>query len=135
MEKQQSHQPLLRLPLPNYFKKIGIGTILTVIIVSIFNPEAFKYSNQLSGQLLIAFLSLGLLLYGGAKEKIEDELIAKTRMKSMAYAFIIGAITQIINPIIMYISHNQINDMPGKLIIPEMLIMYLIFFHHNKKSM
>jgi hypothetical protein len=136
MEKQRHHRPLLRLPLPNYFKKIGIGTILIVIIVSILNPEAFKYSKNLSGQLLISFFSLGLLLYGGAKEKIEDELIAKTRMQSMAYAFIIGAISVIINPIVMYILQNQVGDyLPSKVMIPVMLIGYIIFFHNGKKNM
>ena len=132
----------LQLPLPNYFKKIGIGIILFAVIVSIpfticlfkYNPEAFE-NYKLIGMLLIDITAIGLLLYVGAKEKVEDELIAKIRTQSMAYAFIISFIVIIIYPYYSYFIHNQIEDAQGKVIILVMPILYIIIFRHNKKNM
>jgi len=141
MENQQKHQPQLRL-LPNYFKKIGIGTMLFAIIVSIpfaiwvkkFNPEAFENYKQIYGILFMDIIYIGFLLYAGAKEKVEDELIVKIRSQSLASAFIFGIVWIITKPIIHYMLQNEIVDLHSQDVILPMLIMYIILFHFNNKN-
>jgi hypothetical protein len=143
MKTLQQHQPGPRPPFPNYFKKIGIGTVLFVIIVLIpvticlktYNPEAFENHKQLFGILFIDIICLGFLLYAGAKEKVEDELIIKVRLQSMALAFLFGVIWTMTQPVIQYILNNKIMNMQGQNIILFMLIMYVVFFNSSKKNM
>jgi hypothetical protein len=138
LQQNQPGQP----PFPNYFKKIGAGTVLFTIAVlmpaSIWlkksNPEAFENDKQLFGILFIDIIYIGFLLYVGAKEKIEDELIVKIRLQSLALAFIMGILHAIIQPIFHYNLNNQFENSQNVNIILFMLIFYTIFFHFSKKN-
>src|ERR1035437_6618047 len=105
MEKQRHHQPQLRL-LPHYFKKIGRGIILLVIIIliicSYFKVE-FKNYNPIIATVLLDLITIGGLLYTFAKDKIEDELLNLIRLQSVAYAFIFSVLYVVILPLIAYL--------------------------------
>jgi len=143
MKTQQQHQLGPRPPFPNYFKKIGIGTILSLIFVLTpiiiflkkYNPEAAENYKQLFAILGMDIILIGFLLYSGAKEKVEDELIAKVRLQSMALSFLFGVIWTIINPIVQYIQNNKIVNPQGQNVILFMLIIYVVLFNRFKKNM
>jgi hypothetical protein len=143
MKAQQQHQPGPRPPFPNYFKKIGIGIILFVLFglipitlyLKTYNPQSIENYKQLFGILFIDITCIGFLLYAGAKEKVEDELIVKVRLQSMALAFLFGVIWTIIQPVIHYILNNKFVNLQSQNVILFMLIIYVVLFNSFKKNM
>jgi hypothetical protein len=143
MKTQQQYYPGPQPPFPNYFKKIGIGTVLSLIFVLTpiiiflkrYNPEAAENYKQLFAIIGMDIILIGFLLYAGAKEKVEDELISKVRLQSMALAFLFGVIWTIIHPVVQYILNNKIVNLQGQNVILFMLIIYVVLFNRFKKDM
>ena len=86
--------------IPNIFKKIGLILVLFSFVLLIVNKVAFD--NEIYRLVIKYVLLLGMFLMAIAKEKIEDELIAKMRMQSFALAFITGVILSLAMPYIDY---------------------------------
>ena len=128
--------------LPNYFKKIGIGIVLFAIIVFIpfikwfkkFSPEDFENYQVIFKIIFKDVIYIGFLLFALAKEKVEDELIVKIRLQSLASAFIFGIVWVITKPIFHYMLQNEIEDLHSQDVIMPMLIVYIILFHFSKKN-
>jgi len=141
IEEEKIMKKKLQPGFPNYFRKIGIGTILFGIIVLIpltiwlkkSNPEAFENYKHLPKIIITDFIYIGFILYHGAKEKVEDELITKIRLTSLAITFYLAVMMVILHPVIQYILHNQIEEYKDDILF-YMLFMYTIIFHFSKKN-
>lgn len=138
MKKQSHHRPQFRL-LPNYFKKIGLGTILLVIFcafycVKIREQVSEEYANILA-TVFIDFIIIGLLLLALAREKIEDELLMLIRLESMANAFIFSVLYVVVVPLLKYISFNYVVDMKGVHLIVMTLVVYNSIFMYKRIRM
>jgi hypothetical protein len=139
--KRQNPKGLLP-PFPNYFKKIGAGTVLFTVAVlmpaSIWlkdvNPAVFENYKSLFRILFIDLIYIGFLLYIGSREKIEDELIVKIRLNSLAFAFIMGILWVIMQPVINFILSKQMENIPDQGIVLFMLVFYTIIFHFSKRN-
>lgn len=134
----EKYQPQLRL-LPNYFKKIGLGIILLVILCALY---CIKYREQVSEQytnilatVFIDFIIIGLLLFALARERIDDELLMLIRLQSMAYAFIFSVLYVVIPPLLGYIISNHIVDMKGLHLILMTLVVYNSIFTFKRIRM
>ncbi len=89
----------LRL-LPNYFKKIAWGIIISSFI---FQKVAISYNLSIDWSISTKILEIGiltgLLLLMITKNKVEDELISKIRLQAFASSFIFSIICFIISSV------------------------------------
>ena len=137
MQKRQNQFRLF----PNYFKKIGVGIILSQALILITGVIFFKDSklykdfSPLIQLISVDIFIVGLLLYSLAMDKVEDELILLLRMKSLAFAFIFGALYVIIQPLVNLFFAGQIPDVKSQQVVLSMLLIYLVIFIYKKKKM
>ena len=132
-------EKLLKLKLPNYYKKIGWGGFVISMIVLIGtkfidpDPEVFK-------EILKKTSLLFLLMVVLSKEKIEDEFIAQIRAQSFSFAFLFGVLMTLFLPFFNWIVLKLFK--PEKAILENlgdfqilwvMFLMYLLFFNTSKK--
>lgn len=135
MEKQQHHQPPLRL-LPHSFKYIGRGVILLgIIIMSITHKVDFGKYNIVRAKVLLDLLFIGSLLCAFAKEKIEDELLMLIRLQSAAYTFIIVVLYAMLMPIVVFMTKGRDFDVEGLQVILISLLAYSSIFEFKKRRM
>jgi cytochrome bd-type quinol oxidase subunit 2 len=114
--------------LPNYFKKIGGGFILLAIVAPIvINLSEFHFadsSKEIARTIVFDLFILGLLLVTLSKDKVEDEMTLALKLKSMAGAFVFGAVFTLVYPFLGLIFNE-----PLKLISSTQLIMTILFVH------
>ena len=101
--ERRSLEKMKKYQLPNKFKKIGIGIIVFSIVAIITNKLSIN-NTDLTLTAKYGIL-LGLLVISISKEKIEDELITNLRMQSYAFAFIVGVVITLTNPLFSYIAN------------------------------
>lgn len=130
---------LINFKLPNYWKKIGWGILalsFALILVSRYiDVNQFIFKSILKNTALV-----GLLIVTISKEKIEDELIENLRSKAFSFAFIIGVIYVLVQPLINYLAllllkpeKANLEDLDDFQILWFMLIVYLFAFWLLKK--
>ncbi len=101
--ERRSLEKMKKYQLPNKFKKIGIGIIVFSIVAIITNKLSI---DNIDLTLTAKYgILLGLLVVSISKEKIEDELITNLRMQSYAFAFIVGVVITLTNPLFSYIAN------------------------------
>jgi hypothetical protein len=132
----KNNQTTLNL-LPNYFKKIGIGIVLTTLLIALTRFIGFK--NFIDGKnlfLVVGFdmIIIGTLLYGLAKDKIEDELTFLLRTRAMAAAFIFGTMYAMVQPIIKIFFPNLL-ELSVQQLVFNMLLFFLLMFTYQKRKM
>ncbi|MCB0464386.1 MAG: hypothetical protein KDC78_01750 [Aequorivita sp.] len=93
---------LINFKLPNYCKKIGWG-ILLVSLLLILVTKLLDGNFDLLKNILKKAMLLGLLIVTISREKIEDEFIENLRGKSFSFAFIVGVVFVLVQPVINYI--------------------------------
>jgi hypothetical protein len=83
---------------------------------------------------------IGLLITSISKEKIEDELVAKLRMQSYTFAFVMGVVYAIALPLIDYLFETvlgkesaAVKDMGDFTILWMLLFVQVFFFHYLKR--
>jgi hypothetical protein len=135
MERFQKIIPLF----PNHFKKIGLGIILAGILTGItrklfFNEARFFIENKHVIK-IVAFdiLLLGLLFYGFAKEKVEDERTFQLRLESLAFGFYFGAGQVILDPLISPLFGKAAIFQSGDKVLFMMLFFYIMTFLGKKR--
>jgi hypothetical protein len=134
MERQRHHQPLLRM-LPHYFKFIGSGVaVLSFIICLIYKVDFGNYSS-IREKVLIDMINIGCLLICFAKEKIEDELLILTRLKSAAYTLIISVLYIMIYPLYIYIHDGRDFKVSNLAFVMFSLVIYTMIFDYKKRRM
>lgn len=106
--ERKSLEKLKKLQLPNYFKKVGYILFILSFIVLLTNQFIIE---ELIVTLIAKYgMLIGMLIYSVSKEKIEDELIVKLRSQSYTFAFIIGVIYTLIQPVVNYLFDFIIDD-------------------------
>lgn len=101
--ERRSLEKMKKYQLPNKFKKIGIGIIVLSVATIITNKLSI---DNIDLTLTAKYgILLGLLVVSISKEKIEDELITNLRMQSYAFAFIVGVVITLTNPLFSYIAN------------------------------
>ena len=87
--------------LPNSFKRIGIAVIVLAFLSLILNKMTL---NMEEWRMAAKYgMLIGMLMISISKEKIEDELVEKLRMRSYTFSFIAGVSLSLVQPFINYL--------------------------------
>jgi hypothetical protein len=127
-----------KLQLPYALKKIGFGIFIIFFITMFVNAFLINDSDlKLAAKHGVL---IGLLITSISKEKIEDELVAKLRMQSYTFAFIMGVVYAIALPLIDYLFETvlgkesaAVKDMGDFTILWMLLFVQVFFFHYLKR--
>lgn len=134
----QNYRKVLPL-LPNYFKKIGIGFILLLFLLAgtrkafLSEMDFFIVHKAIIKTVFDDLLILGLVLYGFAREKLEDERMFQLRLESLAFAFYFGASQVILMPLINPLFGDPLAFESGFHTIFMMLFFYILIFLGKKQ--
>lgn len=127
MNKNQND---LRL-LPTPFKKVALGIMLLSVL---FVVLSLSYTLIINKMIVITISKTGilisLLIFALTKNKIEDELTSRIRLKAFAGSFIFGVGYAIGEPFLnLLLKGNLISDkgVTGHLIL--MFLFYFMFFY------
>lgn len=130
---------LVNFKLPNYWKKIG----WVLLIISLVLVLAIKFMDgnfDVLKSILEKAMLIGLLIITISREKIEDEFIQALRSKSFSFAFIVGVIFVLIQPLVNYIvlllfkpEKLIFQDLGDFMILWFLLIVYLTTFWSLKR--
>ena len=122
---------------PNYFKKIGVGIILFLIITSVVlhysKPLTLLPYKETIKQIFRSSFIIGLLLIACARDKFEDEMTGFIRLKALALSFFWAVLYTVIYPIFNFL-FNDTQILTAENVVVSMLIGYLIMFYIQKKS-
>lgn len=129
----------MHLQLPNVYKKIGIAVFIVSMAILVSTKfisvevDAFKPFLR---QLVIA----SMLIIAISKEKIEDEMIMKIRLRAFSISFIWTVIYALVQPYINYgvaslLSSDKaiFEEFGAFIILWFMLTIYLLYFHVMKR--
>lgn len=77
-----------RKGLPNYFKKVGIVVfVLSFPLIFLLKELGVELEKELFMRTFFSITLIAGFLFIGSREKIEDEMIEKIRMTSLASSF------------------------------------------------
>lgn len=89
--------------LPHWFKWVGLGIAGGILLVTIMS-KVLALPFVMGKDMLTSVVYIGLLLVVLAKERVEDELLMRIRLKAYAASFIYGVCYVVMDPIINGIS-------------------------------
>ena len=123
----RADRPLLLLP--NYFKTIGVVSVITLIIVLALIksfPDLISSMNlQYVRPWLKSLLMFSLFVIAVSLEKKEDERIAHLRARILAGSFSIAILVAILIPIAKLLGDNVLSNLD----VYEFMLMQLVFYH------
>lgn len=129
----------MHLQLPNVYKKIGIIAFvlsMSILISTKFIGEEIDSLKPYLKQIVIA----SMLMIAISKEKIEDEMIMKIRLRAFSISFIWTVIYALVQPYVNYgvasiISADKaiLEEFGSFIILWFMLTVYLLYFHVMKR--
>ncbi|MDO6802894.1 hypothetical protein Q4595_10580 [Wenyingzhuangia sp. 1_MG-2023] len=112
--------------LPENFKKIAfLIMLLTVLFISLSIFKVIEIDNRLVKKIAGSTFLLSLLILSITRNKIEDELTLKIRVKAYAASFIYGVSVTIVFPLINLILKGSFESKKG---VHELLISMFIFY-------
>lgn len=121
-----------------HLKKMGIGIILIALLtglsIKLLHIEMMPTQKAFFKAFTMNGFILGLLFVAFAKEKIEDEMIAQMRLKSMSQTFITAVIYVIVKPFMDLVFRDPIEDVTGQFVVLFMLLSYLLNYYIQKFS-
>ena len=132
-------EKLLKLKLPNHYKKIGWGGFVISMIVLI-GTKFIDHDPEMLKEVLKKTSLVFLLIVVLSKEKIEDEFVAQIRAQSFSFAFLAGVLMTLFLPFFSWVILRIFK--PEKAILENlgdfqilwvMLLLYLMFFNVSKK--
>ncbi|MFT3825207.1 MAG: hypothetical protein QM731_14895 [Chitinophagaceae bacterium] len=133
-----------KLLLPNRFKTIGLFLLVPMVALAIagqFYQFSFSFLNtashpndsgaldineNLTDEVFLTGIILGLLFIGFAREKHEDEFINKLRLESLQWAVLVNYILLIIATWVIY-GFNYFDVMLYNML--TVLVIFVIRFH------
>ena len=123
----------LRL-LPNNIRIIGYG-LLCLSVIGVAAAIGLHIHGIVIKEILKIVFMISLLILALSKDKVEDELTLKLRLKAFAASFIFGAVGVIINPLVnlliegSYFIHNSAFEL-----LTSMLFFYFLIYYLSKRS-
>ncbi|MDD4216802.1 MAG: hypothetical protein PHZ24_05655 [Bacteroidales bacterium] len=132
MDKTQKDFNLL----PPIFKKIAFGIILIVILFVILNvTKVLRIDKQIAKTITMSFFLIALLLLAITKNKIEDELTLRIRLKAFAASFLYGVAFVIVKPFVnLLFDGTFLLDMGVEQLLLSMFFFYFIMMFIMKRS-
>jgi len=123
--------------LPNYSKKIGVGSILAVVTLCIISVTFgwFEHDRLILAEATKVITILSLLLITLSKDKIEDELVMYIRLKALVFAFICGVLFSITLPVSNYLFTGVYNHIinANTILVFIFTVYFLSFFLLKRK--
>jgi hypothetical protein len=120
--------------MPNYFKKIGLGLILSTLFFMISTKVVGFHFIPEKKVIIKVFLRdiaiLGMFFIAFSKEKDEDELTMQIRLKALASAFVFFIFSQISWDIINLISGEPLEAIKGDVF--QSMIWYFFSYYTIK---
>lgn len=125
------------------YLRFGLGikpSFLTVSVFSIYSSfletKTFQIiTNNISEEIVILLLLIGLLLINFSKEKSESDLVTSFRFKALINSILINSVILIFSTLFVYgfafVSVLMVN-MFSQLILYQIIFRFLIFRNKNK---
>lgn len=125
----------LRL-LPGYFKKVAFGIMLfSALLVVLSTLKVLTIDKEIVKTIVKSVFLISLLLLVITRNKIEDELTLKIRLKAFAFSFIYGVIIVIIEPFIyLLFGDSFLSDKGVTELLISMFFCYFIMMFLMKKN-
>jgi hypothetical protein len=122
MNKTQKDLSLL----PRNFRKIAFGImVLCGLLVLLSILELHAIEKEIVASVAKSFFLIALLMLVLTRDKIEDELTIRIRLKSFAAAFIYGVVVLIVEPFINLLFGDSFLSDKGAM---ELLISMFFFY-------
>ena len=138
--ERKNLQWLINFRLPSYFYKIGMLVIGVSTITMFVRAFAMEGDTQWLKLLLQKTMVVGMLLMSVARDKEEDEMVVKLRMKSYTYAFVAGVMYALVMPFVEYGVSNALkpegeafHDIGDFQLLIFILMVQLLCFHTLKR--
>lgn len=130
----KNHQDLRLLPLP--FKKVAFGIMIFIVLLIILTISKIIPLDKSSTKVISKTgILISLLLLALTKNKIEDELTSKIRLKALASSFIFGVGYVITEPFIsVFFQNGFLSNKGATEILITMLLFYFMTFYFMLKK-
>ena len=117
--------------LPRYWKKIAYWLLTISIIFAILtSSKILTIDKEIAKTISVIGVLISLLILALTKNKVEDELVSKIRLKAFALSFIFGVVWVTITPIMnILFEKNFLFDTYAPQLLITMLIFYFLSFH------
>jgi CDP-diglyceride synthetase len=123
---------------PNYFKKIGVILIISlIVIIFILKGLHYNFNSALKGNIKtigITLINIGLAFIALAKDKIEDEMFIHLKLKSIYGAFSFGIVFTLIYPFLDIVSNDEIQTISSQQLVTMMLLSHITTCFLLKRS-
>lgn len=123
---------------PNYFKKIGLGMIITsiavILITKFLSVEITETQKEIYKAVFFDVFILGLFFIAWSKDKFEDEMTIQIRLKAIGFTFMTSVFYLILRPLVDLILGDTPNNMSAPELMMFMLFMYILFYKMQKRS-
>lgn len=125
----------LRL-LPVHYKKYAFGImIFSVLFIVLTKSKLLPIDKDIVKEISRTGILVSLFMLAFTKNKVEDELTSKIRLKALAGAFLYGVVIVILNPFLnILFQHSFSSDKGGAELVIGMLIFYFIIFYLSLKN-
>jgi hypothetical protein len=132
MTKNQQDLRLLSKP----YKKVALGILLFSTLILILSiSKTLPIDKDIAKIISKTGLLVSLLLFALTKNKIEDELTSRIRLKAFAGTFIFGVVLVIVQPFVNLLFQNRfLSEKGASEILISMFIFYFIIFYYTLKN-
>lgn len=122
--------------LPNNFKKVAIAIILLcVLVMTAVGFELLTVDKEAVKTIVRSTVLISLLILILSRDKVEDELTLRIRLKAFATSFIYGAVMVVLDPFFNLLFEGSLLNEKGatELLISMFIFYFIIRFIMNKK--
>ncbi|MCK9304338.1 MAG: hypothetical protein M0P27_02955 [Bacteroidales bacterium] len=125
----------LRL-LPAHYKKYAFGILIfSIILIILIALKSIPVDKHIVKEIPITGILVSMFILAFTRNKVEDELTSKIRLKAFAGAFIFGAGSVIVEPFVnIFFEHSFSSDKGAAQLVMAMFIFYFIIFYLSLKN-
>lgn len=122
--------------LPNYWKKIGL-IIVTLLLIAVlaqpfllpgFDPKDHKVADVISSSVFMT----GLFCVAFSKDKTEDEMTIKLRLRALSFAVILTIVSVIFGSVLGILFGESVDKTDGVKLMNNLLTFYLLSYYIRK---
>lgn len=129
---------LLQPLFPNYFKKIGVAVLVSIVVCGIvLRTQHIAIAGAQRGvmrYLGVNFLIFGMALIALARDRYETEVKRSLRLQCIVLSFIMAIVSVVFQPLVDLFFHTNVRDFTAQDVVLSMLTVYLLFFYLQRKS-